>query len=206
MDKIKAQQDQFEKWCGQWEDAMEKGVFEDAPKPPVPSSQTSDSSFFGLVNTDPTPCPSDADAGYWNDVHVATERGYGTTDPLVLIDHMSHEKQELLKEEKRDKKSLGASVKAVADSPNPIRHSSVGNDRELEDGPLGVTYSPEDLDTLAEMKLKLHDLQDQLNSFEATGKNSTKFQGQIENIREKIEELSSDLTHSHPTEPSFQGE
>ena len=199
-------QDQFDKWCGQWEDAMKKGVFEDAPKPLSPSSQTADGSFFGLVNTDPSPCPKDADIEYWNNVHVAAQHGVDTTDPLVLIDHMENAEAALITEEKRDKKSLGAATKAVADAPNPIRHTSVGNDREMADAPLGVTYSPEDLEELAEMKLKLHDLEDQLNSFEATGKNSSRFQGQIDNLREKIEGFSSDLGHSYPSEPSFQGE
>ena len=94
--------------------------------------------------------------------------------------------------------ALAKTVKSAAAAPNPIRLHSVGADQDLSPGSLGLTFTPEDVENLAEMKVKLHALQDELNSFEGRGKNAKKFEGQITSLKEKIDELSTAMTQSFP--------
>jgi len=110
---------------------------------------------------------------------------------------------ELLQEDNKDAGNVAASI---AQSPNPVRQSTAGKDQELEPGPLGLTFSEKDIEDLSELKIKLHNLQDKLNTFEGRGENSTKFESQINSVKDKIEELSTAMTQAFPYSISPQGD
>jgi hypothetical protein len=181
--------DEFNKWCDLWDKAQEDGVFKDAPKPLTPTPQTSEpESFFGLVNSHPSTNARDCDVQYWNDVYELSKSG----DP------------QLIQEQKESIKNV---VKKSADdivrSPNPITASSAGTDQDLTPGSLGLTFSEKDLEELAGLKLQLHDLTSKMASFSAKG--GKQLESKIAALKEKIDEFSSELTHSLGDKKSTQG-
>jgi hypothetical protein len=180
------QRDQLDKWADMWEKSLKDGVFKDAPRPPVPGEQTADVSYFGLVNTHPTDSINDADSTYWNQLHYATSHGDFDPDPLEVA--------EKLIQEASDKEASAKIAKAIAASPNPIHATSVGEDQGMGPIQLGVTYSPEELEELSEMKKKLHELQDQMNTADGKGVRSKQYESQIKNLKAKIDELSNMFT------------
>lgn len=129
-----------------------------------------------------------SDVKYWNKIKELSCK-YGTTniDPSDLF------KEEETIEENSE---LGNSASAIATSPNPIRHSSVGMDQEMDDTSLGNTYTIEDLETIEELKKKLHDLEDQLNSLEGLGKSAIRVESKIQSVVKKINDLSDNLSRN----------
>lgn len=165
---------QLDNWAQRYEDAVESGVFGNPTPQQVTSPMFSDpESFFGPQNNIHTSTPSPADAQYWNAVNAMGD-GY-TGDPMTLISEQS-------------KKELGDSAKSVASTPNPIRHGTVGMDQDSEVS-MGDTWTVEELEDLAEMKIKLHELGDKLAAFESGKKVDT----DINNLKKRIDELSDSL-------------
>ena len=190
-------QDDFNKWCDLWDKAQKDGIFDDAPKPPSPSPQTSDAaSFFGLVNTHSTNTVRDCDAQYWNDVYELTKNN----DPQPRYDNG----EELLQEE-TTKSVLGKSADAIARSPNPIHPASVGTDQDLTPGSLGLTFSEKDIEELSELKLQLHELTSKMASFEGEGKKAKQLESKLTALKKKIDEFSDELTHSLGDKKNTQG-
>lgn len=195
------QRDQLDKWADMWEKSQKDGVFDDAPKLPTPTQQTADVSYFGPTNTHPTDEIGDIDANYWNQVHAAAMQGDFAPDPLDNAESLIQESKEA------EHQKLAADIaKAMAHSPNPIRGGSVGEDQAMEPGPLGVTFSPEELEELSELKKKLHALQDQVNAVEGKGGRGKKFESQIKTLKSQIDELSDHFTQAFPTAISPQGD
>ena len=117
------------------------------------------------------------------------------------------ERGQLLTEQRKDDKmSVANAAKRIAQSANPIRVASVGKNQDLNPQSLGLTFSQQDIEELAEMKVKLHTLQDQLNSFEGRGQNGKKFESQIETLKQKIDELSDAMTTGFPYSLGQQGD
>lgn len=195
------QRDQLDKWADMWEKSQQDGVFDNAPKPPAPAQQTADVSYFGPADTHPSGEINDVDASYWNQVHAAAMQGELDPDPLENAESLIQES-----EDAKNKKLAGEIAKAMAHSPNPIRGGSVGEDQAMEPGPLGVTFSPEEIEELSELKKKLHALQDQVNTAEGKGGRSKKFESQIKTLKGKIDELSNNFTQAFPTATSSQGD
>ena len=198
----------LEDWATKYEKAVADGVFGEPEEDYKPTPKTSEDSFFGAQHAHPTDDIIDDDAKYWAQINVRA----GDPNYKLNQDGLIQEQKKLagikvgissrgvapkrLNEE--GDAGLAKTVKTVAAAPNPIRYHSAGSDQELQPGPLGLTFSPSDVNNLAEMKLKLHALQDELNSFEGRGKNAKKFEGQISSLREKIDELSDAMTQSFP--------
>jgi hypothetical protein len=178
---------QLEKWAQIIEKAQADGKF-DKPKEIVPSKKTSEESFFGLHNTHPTDKPAAEDVAHWNQVTKKAE------NPFVL------------NETEVANQDVANVAKSIAQSPNPIRQHTVGTDQALEPGPLGLTFSEEDIKVLEALKVQLYEMECGLNAFESQGKNSSKYEKQIKSIKEKIDALSTAMTQSFPYSISPQGD
>jgi hypothetical protein len=183
--------DSIDKWEEMWAKAQADGIFKDAPKPPMPSPQTADDSFFGPKDTKPTERLDEVDAKYW--LAVAKLSDTHSFRPELI--------PELLKETHMDKKQLGDIADTVAHAANPVRAGSTGPDQEMVDKSLGNTFTPEDLQALSDLKLKLHDLESKLSSFEGRGDNGKKFEAQITAVKNKINELSDALNKGWSISP-----
>ena len=158
----KAKQD-FDGWMDKWDDALRKGIFGDEPKPSSPSRGTSDESFFGLRQDNPTSSIDSRDSEYWRAINAVADGG---------VDMMR----------------LDESDPVSVDLPNPIRHSTEGKDQDMEPHQLGATFSDKDLEDLAEMKKKLHDLESKVAKMDGPDQGS-----QIRSMIKKIDELSDKL-------------
>lgn len=170
-------QDDFNKWCDQWDKALEQGIFKDAPKPHVPTSQIEPGSFFGLRNTHSQPEVNDCDVEYWKQVHELS-----TGQPSLLQEQLVV-----------DTKAIAKYAQAAARSPNPVRANTIGKDQNLEPGPLGVTFSEKDIETLSELKLQLYELTSKMATFEGEGESAKKLESQIVNLKDQIDEFSDTL-------------
>ena len=210
--------EQLEDWAKQWDAAQAKGIFNDAAKPPQVSKQTSYDSFFGPQDTHPTESPDDFESKYWKSLYDAStgappdaesedkvpEDGDGVA---VIRDHAAPKgKKKVLKEAATAEKGVGTKAKAMAQSANPIRATSVGMDQEMENGALGLTFTPQDIEELSTLKGKLHDLQVKLSTYEGKGESGKRFESQIQSLVRKINELSDSLSQSFPDEIMHQGD
>lgn len=178
--------DKFDTWVDQWAKAQKDGIFKDAPKPPTPSSQTADSSFFGLVNTKDSKQIKDADAEYWNKLHQMTD----VSDPMESF------KQEIITENKK----ADAVAKSVSRATNPIRPNSTGMDQAMEPKQLGIIWSPEDINKLSEMKRELEQLEAKRNRVGAEGKKTESVNSQLVKLRKQIDKLSDSINTAYPNE------
>jgi hypothetical protein len=180
---------EFSKWVQQWDDAQSKGIFkDDTPQLPDLNKQSSDNSYFGMCNSHSTDDIPTNDSEYWRQVLAASDPEF---------------KEEMLNE---NNKKLGDMAKAIAQSPNPVRPHSLGKDQDLTPQSLGLTYSEQDVEELAGLKLQLHALQDKLNTFECRGQNGKKFESQIQSLQKKIDELSTAMTQAFPNALGQQGD
>lgn len=168
------QKDELDHFASMWDVAMEKGLFPKAEIPKV-NQNTSQDSFFGLVNTNPSEEIGDNDKQYWNAIHSATDDAASSR----VINEVDERKS----------------------SPsNSIQRDTFGNDQELDSQQLGKTYSEEDLNELSELKNKLHSLESKLMSALGFGdfKNEKKLQEQIKLIKREINELSDSMGRAYP--------
>lgn len=162
-DPMERQKQDFDGWLEKWDSALEKGIFGDSLKPPSTSKPTSDESFFGLRQDNPTDSIDSADAQYWRAIDSVADGGV-----------------EMQRLDEVDSVSLNL--------PNPVRKSTEGKDQDLKPGPLGLTFSEEDLLELEDMKKKLHELESKAAVMD--GKNHA---SQIESMIKKIDHLSDRL-------------
>jgi hypothetical protein len=160
-DAFEASKDDFDSWVDKWDKAIADGVFKDVPKIPGTAPQTSQDSFFGLSQTNPTDSINLSDADYWRAISDVADGGV---------------------EMQRIDESDAVSV----DLPNPVRKSTDGMDQELKPAPLGLTFSEEDIKKLEEMKVKLHELEDKIAAMDDKGD----YESQVKAMIEKIGELS----------------
>jgi len=197
--------EQLEKWAQIIEKAQADGKFNNLPKPPVPSAQTGRESFFGVHDTYSTEEPTKQDVEYWKSVSDKS------VNPFILNEGIN---LNLVKEWRRQSGLFNEDVKAdvasvantILQAANPIRQHTVGKDQDLKPGPLGLTFTEEDVKNLESMKLELHDLECKLNDLEGRGQNASKFEKQIKTLREKVDDLSTAMTQSFPYSLSPQGD
>lgn len=194
--------EELEKWAKIIEKATADGKFKDLNKPPVTSPQTSTNSFFGVVDSHPTEKPTGEDAEYWKKVSEKSNNPYG----MLNEEAKAWRRAAGLGLNENVKDQVANVAKSIAQTPNPIRQHTVGKDQALEPGPLGLTFSEEDIKNLEGMKKQLHDLECQLNEFEGLGKNGSKFEKQIQALKDKIDEMSTAMTQSFPYSISPQGD
>lgn len=161
-DSIERAKQDFDGWMDKWDDALKKGIFGDT-KVPTTSKGTSDESFFGLRQDNPTDSIDARDSEYWRAINAVADGGV-----------------EMLKLNEADSKSK--------DPPNPVKKGTEGKDQDLEPEQLGLTFSKEDLEELDEMKKKLHDLGSKVAEMD-----DKDYAKQIESMIKQIDELSDKL-------------
>jgi hypothetical protein len=162
-DPIEKSKQDFDGWLEKWDSALEKGIFGDAPKPPSASKYTSDESFFGLRQDNPTDGIDQADSQYWRAINSVADGGV-------------------------DVQRLDEADAVSLNVPNPIRKSTEGKDQNLDSKALNATFSEEDILELEEMKKKLHELESKAAAMDGKDQKS-----QIESMIKKIDELSDKL-------------
>lgn len=173
--------DDINKYAAIWDDALAKGLFKDAPKPPTPSEPEETADFFGQYMSgeyDMDQPLNEVDTKYWAQVsRLADPHGY--TDPLKVVS-----------ESKEDAKKMAA---ALATAHNPIHPNSVGKDQEPEVtqnwGVGGKEYFQ-----LEELKVRLEKLESKLNAMETEGKSGKDTQSKIDGLKKQIDELSDSLS------------
>lgn len=167
-DYIEKQKVEFDSFVDKWEKALEQGIFK-SPELPQVNPQTSTGSFFGLHNTHPTDQIAQTDNEYWKAIYQASG------------DHMPENPEVFTEAEHRD----------IYPS-NPQARDTLGSDQEMQPQQLGITYSNEELEQLAELKKQLYGLEVKLLTSMGFGddKNQKKIESQIESLKKEINKLS----------------
>ena len=158
-----ASKEDFDDFVDKWEKALQSDIFKPSPQLPSTAPQTSQNSFFGLHQANPTDTINSSDAEYWKAIHAVSD---GVDSPMERIDELF-------------------SVKSIVMNPNPIRKGTEGKDQDLSDKSLGLTFSEEDIKNLADMKIKLHELENKVASMI-----DKDYSSQIKELIEKIDNLS----------------
>lgn len=156
--------DDFDNWVDKWDKALKDGIFGDSIKLPSTGDATSDFSFFGLRQDNPTDEIKSSDAAYWNAISSVADGGV--------------EMQRL------DEADSGVAPLAGLD-PNPVRRGTEGKDQDLEAPQLGLTFDEKDISELESMKVKLHDL-----GSKAAEMGDDDHMSQIEAMIRKIDDIS----------------
>lgn len=156
---FEASKEDFDSLVDKWEKALQSDIFKSAPQLPSTAPQTSQNSFFGLHQANSTDSINTSDAEYWRAIHAVSD---GVDSPMERMDELF-------------------SVKSIVEDPNPIRRGTEGKDHIA----LGVTFSEEDVKNLAEMKIKLHELENKVATME-----DKDYSSQIKELIEKIDNLS----------------
>lgn len=86
-------------------------------------------------------------------------------------------------------------AKALVNSPNVIKPSTIGVDQDMTDPvSMGATYDVGDIEKLNDLKLKLHGLLDKLNTLHGFGESTTKLEAKIAEVQKQIDEISNGLS------------
>ena len=195
----------FDKWLEQWDKAQGTGAFKSAPKPET-KPKTPD--FFGIGETKPRDTSfslNEVDTQYWNRIYkMSRHQGDDPdifselkTQPTIEDDPLASKP---LKQQRDtpDEDELGGKSKELGNTANPIYPSSRGDDSRAH--VTGEFADGKKLREINDMRLSLHALECKLNAnpkFGAFGKESPeikKIQGQIDEIKEKINHLSNSLS------------
>lgn len=160
---IERNKQDFDGWLEKWDDALQKGIFGDDSKIPSTCKNTSDQSFFGLRQDNPTDSIDSVDSQYWSAINSMADGGV-------------------------DFQRLDEADAVSTNLPNPIRRSTEGKDQDLKPGPLGATFTEEDLLELEEMKKRLHELESKSAAMDGEDRRS-----QIESMIKKIDQISDNL-------------
>lgn len=167
-------QSDLNKYAKIWDDALQKGIFNDAPKQNLDAEKTQDTDFFGQYLTpeyDKEKPLNEVDTKYWDLVSRKA-------DPLFV--------------ESREKESK-LSTDAIANAHNPIAPNTVGKDQDVN-----VTQNwaigGEQIQQLEKLKIELHDLESKLNTILSKEEEEPKsFQSKIDSLKKEIDKLSDSL-------------
>lgn len=192
----------LEKWIEKWEEAMKKEEFKETP--PVKNSSLDYFGNFSHNAPAATPNIKDCDSKYWRDVYKLS---VDSTDPLeddVLTEDQGIKNDPLGSEplgKQRDvptKDSLGVKGAELGNTANPIYPDTRGEDQRKKVTPDWADGTK--LRELVDMKDSLYKLEVKLNSnpkFGAYGPDAPeikKIQGQIDDLKEKIDQLSNSIS------------
>jgi hypothetical protein len=169
----------LEKYADQWDKALKDGVFDDAPKSPSPRH----TDWFGHSSSASDTEINDEEAEYWKQI--------ANDGPEELIQE----------ENEPTKQELKKMTSRMANSHNPVHPQSLGNDQDVV-----VTQNwgvgGEEIEELAEMKVKLEQLESRLNAEEGMGKSGKGISEQIKSLKKQIDELSNSLNGNRMGESS----
>lgn len=180
--------DDINKFAKIWDNAVQKGLFADAPKPVTSTSKEAQSDFFGQYLTDEYDRDkplNEVDTKYW--VKLSKK-----ADPL-FVEETTAEKSKV-------------NTDALANSYNPIYPNTVGKDQDINVTPnWGV--GGKEIEQLEDLKKELYNLEVKLNSMINEKKSDEKdskgdqIQDKIDSLKKEIDKLSDSLSgdrFSHP--------
>lgn len=178
MDK----ENQFNNWVDQWDKALADGVFKDIPKEElrVDTDEPSTSSFFGNLNINTNSTPSEEDVTYWKDLSNYSE------------DTILNEAKKAKKTEETEQPKIADLVKKSANNANPIVMDTVGKDAKGKPAKKGFA-SNKAIEELAELKKKLHSLENEILTKEALGKDFKNLEKEMKKIYSLIDNVSDEL-------------
>jgi hypothetical protein len=196
--------DQFDKWTQQWDKALADGVFgsKDTPKPEAKDKGAAN--FFGQTNISDSDAEAElesSDVDYWNNVVNYSESESLLTEekkesaPEVVDMFKSLKNPELStvksSDPVEDMADLIEKTKKMNKSQNPVDYMSTGKDSKLK-----VTNgwsSGEELESLIELKKKLHELQVSLTSKETLDQKTDTASKEIEKVLSMIDKVSDSM-------------
>jgi hypothetical protein len=176
--------DDINKFSKIWDDALQKGIFADVPKPEGKPAQ---SDFFGQYLTDEYDKDkplNEVDTKYWAKVSKRA-------DPLFVESKVEDSKK---------------NTDALANAHNPIYPYTVGKDQDINVTP-NWGFGGKEIEKLEELKKDLHALEVKLSSIldEKKSENDTpkgdKVQEKINSLKKEIDELSDSLSGERFTHP-----
>jgi len=149
--------DDINKYAAIWDNALSKGIFADAPKPPAPAEPEASADFFGQLKTDEYDMNgilTESESKYWNQVAKSAADRSAYHMPL-------NEERDLdIPTIKKHSNRLGSTF-------NPVYPNTVGKDQDLGT-PVKVTKNwgvgGKELNDLEDLKKRLYELEVKLNS------------------------------------------
>lgn len=198
---------ELEKWMDVWEKAQEKGIFPETEKQEI-NPQVYQTDYFGNVRKggSDTVSLNECDVKYWNQVHKLARSGQGTDvfkeqtskiDGIGTEEPLTSQPQGKLRDVP-SKTDLGVKAAELGNTANPIEPPSRGEDQRKKVTP--EWSDGKGLRELVYMKHNLYNLEVKLNSNPKFGAYGTeapeikKIQGQIDDLKHKIDELSNSLS------------
>jgi hypothetical protein len=204
--------DNFDKWVDQWERAQKEGIFDDAPKPPVPTQNYAADDFFGNNRPQPGSTLRDVDANYWNKVYrMSAHMGEA---PDITADEEEHDPSmqgedlvtisedapvggkkdfKLAPTTKPDGKSVSKITDDLGGLANPVHASTRGVDNNNRVTPNWA--GGQEIIELHRMKEQLQKLEDKIAADPMVENKGTKrVLSQIDALWKKLDELSNTLT------------
>jgi polyhydroxyalkanoate synthesis regulator phasin len=166
-----------------WDSALEKGIFDDAPKLPPAREPGDTSDFFGQYMSDEYDMDeplNEVDTKYWAKV-------------ARMADHSGHYVDPLSEETKPSKEDAKNVAEKIAGAHNPIRPGTIGKDQEPKVTQNWGVGGKEHFQ-LEELKVRLEKLESKLNSIESKGDSGKDTQGKIDSLKKQIDELSDSLS------------
>lgn len=150
--------DDINKYAAIWEKAQSKGIFDNAPRPPVPSEPDASADFFGQYKSDDYDIDgamhlTEGEVKYWADMAkiAAVRSAY----------HMP-----LNEEREMDSSTIKKSSNRLGSTFNPVYPNTVGKDQDLGT-PVKVTQNwgvgGKELNDLADLKKRLYELEVKLS-------------------------------------------
>lgn len=178
------------KYAKIWDDALEKGIFKDAPKPAQPRNRDAEDAcgtdFFGQNLSgeyQPDEALNEVDTKYWARVSKMADPTGKYVDPLT----------DLTEETIPTKDRIKKSAETLANAHNPVYPQSIGKDNDVVVTQNWGTGGKEHFQ-LEELKVRLEKLESKLNAIESKGDSGKDTQSKIDDIKKQIDDLSDSLS------------
>jgi len=177
------------KYAKIWDDALEKGIFKDAPKPAQPRNLDAEDAFgtdfFGQNRSpeyDGDEPLNEVDTKYWARISKMADPTGKYVDPLAGLNE----------ETVPTKDEIKKSVNTAANTHNPIQTPSVGKDQNVVVTQNWGVGGKEHFQ-LEELKVRLEKLESKLNAIESRGESGKEAQSKIDSLKKQIDDLSDSL-------------
>lgn len=218
----------LDKYKKKWEDALEQGIFKDAPKPPQPGEPHDSADFFGNYLSgeyDMDRPLNEVDVTYWANVsRMAGTHGSKYVDPLLMVED-AHNPLKLPTTPKVNRKpssfeelrgpttEIGEQkakaedkVRMVANDPNTQTSPAYGPDTmDSETGTTrisaGWAAADKNIIGLEELKKSLYELECKMSDGEGLSDNKIKtLDSKMKDLKRQIDELSNAIVPRFPAD------
>lgn len=187
--------DDINKYAAIWDNALSKGIFADAPKPPTPAEPEASADFFGQLKTDEYDMNgvlTESESKYWAEVAKVAAGRSAYHMPL-------NEEREL------DAPTIKKHSNRLGSTFNPVYPNTVGKDQDLGT-PVKVTQNwgvgGKELNDLEDLKKRLYELEVKLGQAgilkaekgkKKKGESESTILKGMEDLKKDIDELSDKL-------------